>query len=124
MATCCGPMNNKTAMLNATIMWATTLVLSSWLLVSGISGLFGIASTAATDALTAVVQSDELTLPSSGDIQDLSESAPAVTAADVDRVTSNAAGAGFSFLVGALIALATALFGAVAGAKKPRSVIR
>ncbi|MEL7493349.1 MAG: hypothetical protein AAGJ95_05245, partial [Cyanobacteria bacterium J06554_11] len=38
MAASCGPMNNKTAMLNGTILWATTLVISGWLLASGVSG--------------------------------------------------------------------------------------
>lgn len=43
MARTCGPMNKKTALLNGTILWATTLTFGLWLLASGITGTVAIA---------------------------------------------------------------------------------
>ncbi|MGC1306396.1 MAG: hypothetical protein WA885_04145 [Phormidesmis sp.] len=121
MAASCGPMNKKTAMLNATIMWATTLVISGWLLASGVSGTFGLAAANAGDALTAAQQAGGVSLPTPDQVQ---EAIPDVSPQEAANYAAGAAKAGLSFLIGSLLALAAALIGATVGAKSPRSVVR
>ncbi|KPQ32706.1 MAG: hypothetical protein HLUCCA11_20755 [Phormidesmis priestleyi Ana] len=128
MASSCGPMNSKTSMLNGTIMWATTLVISGWLLATGVSGTFGIAASAAGNALAgapgAVEQVQEpggATLPSQ---EQVAEAIPNVTGEQADLYAANASKAGLSFLVGTLLGLVAALVGSATGAKKPRAVTR
>ena len=121
MASACGPMNKKTAMLNGTIMWATTLVISGWLLASGVSGTFGVLAANAGGALTQVVEPGGASLPSQ---EQVSEAIPNITTTEADVYAANAAKAGMSFLVGSLLGLVASLIGASVGAKKPRVVTR
>ncbi len=121
MAASCGPMNSKTAMLNATVMWATTLVLSGWLLASGVSGTFGLAIANAGDVAAQIEQPGGASLPSQ---QEVSEAIPSITTQQADVYAANASKAGLSFLVGTLLALVAALVGSTVGAKKPRVVVR
>ncbi|MGF1571310.1 MAG: hypothetical protein ACFCVD_25080 [Nodosilinea sp.] len=117
MANACGPMNNKTAMLNGAILWATTLALSAWLLASGVSGTFGIV---AANAGAVVQQTQE----PGGILPNPNAAIPDVTAAEAQQYAANAAKAGWSFLFGALLGLVAALAGATAGARKPRVGVR
>lgn len=119
MATSCGPMKSKTAMLNAIIMWATTLVLSGWLLASGVSGTFGIAAANAGDVIAQVQQSGAV--PSQTEVE---QATPNVSPQEVDQYAATASKAGLSFLIGTLLGLVAALVGATVGAKKPRVVTR
>lgn len=121
MASSCGPMNNKTAMLNGTIMWATTLVISGWLLASGVSGTFGVLASNAGGALTQVVEPGGASLPSQ---EQVTEAIPNVTPAEAAQYAGTAAKAGFSFLIGSLLGLIASLIGATVGAKKPRTIVR
>jgi hypothetical protein len=121
MATSCGPMRSKTAMLNAIIMWATTLVLSGWLLASGVSGTFGIAAANAGDVITQIEQSSNVDIPSQAEV---SQVTPNVSAQEADRYAATASKAGLSFLIGTLLGLVAALVGATVGAKKPRMTTR
>ncbi|MEL7070390.1 MAG: hypothetical protein AAGN15_17260 [Cyanobacteria bacterium J06581_3] len=121
MASSCGPMNNKTAMLNATIMWATTLVISGWLLASGVSGTFGIAAANAGDVVNQVTQASGIALPTQAEV---SEAIPNVTPTEADSYAATASKAGLSFLIGTLLGLVAALFGSSTGAKKPKAVVR
>ena len=121
MASACGPMNKKTAMLNGTILWATTLVISGWLLASGVSGTFGVLASNAGGALTQVVEPGGASLTSQDQV---AQAVPNVTAQDVNQYAGTAAAAGFTFLLGSLLGLAASLFGATFGAKKPRVVTR
>ncbi|MCU0547321.1 MAG: hypothetical protein MUE44_35045 [Oscillatoriaceae cyanobacterium Prado104] len=110
MAQSCGPMTKKTAILNAAILWAATLALSSWLLASGISGAVG-AVAANAGEIAEGVQQGGVTLPDG------------VTNAGADRVrdiAGNTANAFWSFLLGNLLSLAAAMTGASLGARKPR----
>ncbi len=119
MSSSCGPMNRKTAMLNGTILWATTLVLSGWLLASGVSGTFGIAAANAGDVISQVRESG---VPIPGQ-EDVAQAAPDVTAQEADQYAANASKAGLSFIVGTLLGLVAALVGASVGAKKPRAAV-
>lgn len=121
MAASCGPMNKKTAMLNATIMWATTLVISGWLLASGVSGTFGLLATNAGDALGQVSQPGGLTLPSQDQV---TEAIPNVNPQEAANYAANAATASISFVIGSLLGLAAAIIGSTVGAKSPRTVVR
>lgn len=107
MASTCGPMNKKTAMLNGTILWATTLVLSAWLLTRGVSGLFGVVASNA-GAIAEQVQ------------QPAAVPNPDVTAAEAQQYAANTAKASFAFLFGSLLGLVSSLVGSTVGARKPR----
>lgn len=121
MASSCGPMNSKTAMLNATIMWATTLVISGWLLASGVSGTFGLAAASAGDAIAGVTQPGGASLPTQ---EEVAAAIPNVNPQEAANYAANAAKAGLSFLIGTLLGLVAALVGATTGAKKPRTATR
>lgn len=113
MASTCGPMNNKTAMLNGTILWATTLVVSAWLLASGVSGAFGIVAENAGAVVDQIQESGGVSLPNPG------AAVPDVTVQETQEYATNAAKAGWSFLFGALLGLVSSLVGSTVGARKP-----
>jgi len=110
MAQSCGPMTKKTALLNAAILWGTTLPLSSWLLASGISGAVGAAAADAGEIANQVQQQDGVNIPNQ---------APNVGSNQVRDIGGNTAKAAWSFLVGSLLGLAAAIIAAV-GARKRR----
>ncbi|MEG4404844.1 hypothetical protein [Microcoleus sp. MON2_D5] len=111
MAQSCGPMTKKTALLNAAILWGTTLALSSWLLASGISGAVGAAAANAGEIANQVQQQDGVNIPNQ---------APNVDSNQVRDIGGNTAKAAWSFLLGSLLGLAAAMIGATVGARKPR----
>ena len=110
MAQSCGPMTKKTALLNAAILWGTTLPLSSWLLASEISGAVGAAAADAGEIANQVQQQDGVNIPNQ---------APNVGSNQVRDIGGNTAKAAWSFLVGSLLGLAAAIIAAV-GARKRR----
>ena len=121
MASSCGPMNSKTSMLNGIVMWATTLVLSGFLLTSGVSGVFGVIAANAGDTITQVEQATGVSVP---DTQaEVSEAVPNVSAQQAENAAATAGKSGIAFLVGSLLGLVAALIGATVGAKKPRAVV-
>ncbi|MEM8502093.1 MAG: hypothetical protein AAF716_02945 [Cyanobacteria bacterium P01_D01_bin.1] len=120
MASSCGPMNNKTAMLNGTIMWATTLVISGWLLASGVSGTFGVLASSAGGALTQVAEPGGLSLPTPDQV---TEAVPNVTPEEAARYAASAAKGSVYFLLGSLLGLVAALIGSTVGAKRPRKTV-
>ena len=111
MAQTCGPMTKKTAILNAAILWGTTLALSSWLLASGISGAVGAAAANAGEMANQVQQQGGVNIPNQ---------APNVDPNQVRDLAGNTAKAAWSFLLGSLLGLAAAMIGAAVGARKPR----
>lgn len=111
MAQTCGPMTKKTAILNAAILWGTTLALSSWLLASGISGAVGAAAANAGEIANQVQQQGGINIPNQ---------APKVDPNQVRDLAGNTAKVAWSFLVGSLLSLAGAMIGAALGARKPR----
>ncbi|MDB9524845.1 hypothetical protein PN498_02495 [Oscillatoria sp. CS-180] len=118
MASTCGPMNKKTAMLNGTILWATTLAISAWLLASGVSGTFGIVASNAGSVVDQIQEPGGVSLP------DPAAVTPNVTPAEAEQYAANAAKAGWSFLFGSLLGLVASLIGATVGARKPRAEVR
>ncbi|MFB2877947.1 hypothetical protein [Floridanema aerugineum] len=106
MAMTCGPMNKKTALLNAAILWATTLALSSWLLVSGISGTFGVIASNAGEI--------------ANQVQQPGTQLPNIDPNQARNIAANTARAAWSFLFGSLLGLIAAMIGASVGARKPR----
>ncbi len=107
----CGPMSKSSALLNGAILWATTIAMSAWLLSSGVSGAFGIVAANAGDAFNQAQQSGV----------EVPQSAPNITAEQTRDIAGNAAKVGWSFAIGALLALVASLFGAHAGARHPRT---
>lgn len=107
-----GPMSKSSALLNGAILWATTLAMSAWLLSSGVSGAFGIVASNAGDVINQAQQSGT----------NLPNNAPNVTADQTRDIAGNAAKVGWSFALGSLLALASSLFGATVGARRPRPV--
>lgn len=114
MASACGPMNNKTALLNAVILWSTTLVISAWLLASGVSGTFGVVAANSGEVINQVQQPGGLALPDGGDV-------PNVSADAAQNVAANIAKGAWSFLFGSLLGLVAAMIGATVGSRKPRT---
>ncbi|MEO0348426.1 MAG: hypothetical protein AAF282_00060 [Cyanobacteria bacterium P01_A01_bin.15] len=113
MGSTCGPMNKKTAMLNGTILWATTLAVSAWLLASGVSGTFGVAAANAGAVIDQIQESSGVSLPNPGTV------VPDVTTQEAQQYAANAAKAGWSFLFGALLGWVASLIGSTVGARKP-----
>ena len=111
MARSCGPMMKKTAILNAAILWATTLGLSAWLLASGISGAVDIAASNAGAITNQVQQSGGVTVPNQ---------APTVDPNQARDLAGNAAGATWSLILGSLLSLLATMIGAAGGARQPR----
>ena len=112
-AQACGPMNRKTALLNGTILWATTLALSSWLLASGVSGAFGLATSAASNAAGAIA--DQVQQQGGVNVPP----APNVSANDARAIAEGATRGLWSFVFGSLLGLAAAMVGSAAGARTP-----
>jgi hypothetical protein len=107
MAQSCGPMTKKTAILNAAILWATTLGLSAWLLASGISGAVDVAASNAG----AIV--DQVQQPGAVQVSPASPN-------QVRDAAGNAAGATWSLILGSLLSLLATMIGAAGGARNPR----
>lgn len=116
MASTCGPMNKKTALLNGAILWAATLAVSGWLLASGVTGTFGIAASGAGAVLEQVQEPGGLSVPETP-----GAAIPDVSTAQAQEYASNAAKASWSFLFGALLGLVASLIGATAGTRTPRA---
>ena len=111
----CGPMNRSTALLNGAILWATTLALGSWLLASGVSGAFGLATSAASNAAGAIsnqVQQGGVNLP---------QNAPNVSAQQAREIADATANSLWWFVFGSLLGLLASMLGAAVGARKPRT---
>lgn len=111
----CGPMNRSTALLNGAILWATTLALGSWLLASGVSGAFGLATSAASNVAGDVanqVQQSGVNLP---------QSTPNVTAQQTRNIADTTASGLWWFVFGSLLGLIASMIGAATGARSPRS---
>ena len=107
----CGPMKRSTALLNGTILWATTLALSSWLLASGVSGAFGVIASNTGAVINQVQQQGGVNIP---------QNAPNVSA-DQARAVAEGASRGFWwFFFGSLLGLIASLIGAATGARSPR----
>lgn len=108
----CGPMNRSTALLNGTVLWATTLALSSWLLASGVSGAFGVAASNAGEVFNQVQQQGGVNVPNN----------PPNVSADQARTIAEGAARGFWwFFFGSLLGLLASMIGAAAGARSPRT---
>ncbi|KYC36815.1 hypothetical protein WA1_44930 [Scytonema hofmannii PCC 7110] len=110
-ARACGPMNRNTALLNGAILWATTLVLSSWLLANGVSGAFGVAASNAGEVVNQVQQQGGVNLP---------QNAPNISAQQARDVAANVRQGLWWFVFGSLLGLLASMIGAVAGARSPR----
>ncbi len=109
----CGPMNRSTALLNGAILWATTLAASAWLLSSGVSGAFGVVAANAGDVLQQVP----------GAATNLPDQAPNVNPQEARDIAGNAAKVGWSFALGSLLGLISALIGSSLGTRSPRTVV-
>ena len=111
-ARACGPMNRSTALLNGAILWATTLAISTWLLASGVSGAFGVLASNAGEIINQAQQTG---------VNPQQTVDPNLTAQEAQNLASNAAKAGWSFALGALLGLVAALIGASVGTRHPRT---
>ncbi len=107
----CGSMHRDTALLNGAILWGTTLAISSFLLASGVWGAFGVAAYNAAELM------NQLRLQGST----ISPNLPALTAAQTREIAAATSRTLWWFVLGSLLSLATALMGAVVGARTPRT---
>ncbi|MBD2304815.1 MAG: hypothetical protein CLLPBCKN_004242 [Chroococcidiopsis cubana SAG 39.79] len=107
----CGPMNRSTALLNGAILWATTLALSSWLVTSGVTGAFGLAASAASNAAGVI----------SNQVQGVNpQNLPNISAEQARDIANATARSLWWFVFGSLLGLIASLIGAVVGARSPR----
>lgn len=111
----CGPMNRSTALLNGAILWATTLALSAWLLASGVSGAFGLATSAASNA--AGVISNQV--PPGG--VNLPQGATQINPTEARNIADTTARGLWWFVFGSLLGLIASMIGSAAGARSPRN---
>lgn len=126
-----GSINRKTAMLNGAILWATTLVISSWLLASGVSGTFGLIAANAENIANQAQQSG-ITIPDAtrnmpsdsavtpknpNSSSGTQNSVPTLSAQQTRDVADNGAKAGWAFTFGSLLGLAASVIGASVGAR-------
>lgn len=114
----CGPMNRSTALLNGAILWATTLALSAWLLASGVSGAFGLATAAASNAAGAIA--DQVQQPGGVNVPQ-SVPSPNISANDARAAADATASGLWWFVFGSLLGLIASMVGAAAGARSPRN---
>ncbi len=123
-ARACGPMNRGTALLNGAILWATTLAISSWLLANGVSGAFGVIASNAGEVVRQAQQSG-VTLPGAsplpGALPSPDVAVPSVTAQQTRDIAGSTAKVAWSFAIGSLLGLVSAMMGASAGARSPRA---
>ncbi len=105
------PLSRGDAIMNGIVLWATTLILSSWLLSSGVGGLFGTVAGNVGELAQTVQQSGA----------DLGTAAQNVNPPSTQQIR-NAAGVGaatgWTFVFGSLLSLATAILGTLSGNKK------
>ncbi len=106
-----GPMNSRTALLNGLILWAATLALGTWLVASGVTGIFGAIAANVGEIVNQVQQPGGAGTPGTT-VQ--------VTPEQAQQIAANTARAGWSFFIGSLLGLAAALFGSSVGARSPR----
>ncbi|MBD2184712.1 hypothetical protein H6S82_27530 [Planktothrix sp. FACHB-1355] len=102
-----GPMNRNTALLNGAILWATALIIGSWLLANGVVGTFGIAASNAGEVINQAQQGG-INVPNR---------APNVSAQQARDIAGNAARVGWSFVFGSLLGLVASMIGASIGAR-------
>lgn len=110
----CGPMNRSSALLNGAILWATTLALGSWLLASGVTGAFGLATNVVSNAAGAIANQ----VPQSG--VNLPQNAPQVSAQQAREIADATGKSLWWFVFGSLLGLLASMIGAAVGARKPR----
>jgi hypothetical protein len=118
-ARACGPMNRSTALLNGAILWATTLALGSWLLATGVTGAFGLATQAAANVAGGVLeQAQQGTIPTPGTG---TGGQPGVTAQQTRDIAGGLSRGLWWFFFGSLLGLIASMIGAAAGARSPRT---
>ena len=108
-------MNRSSALLNGAILWATTLALGSWLLASGVTGAFGLATSAASNAAGVIANQ----VPQGG--VNLPQGAGNITAQEAKQIADATARSLWWFVFGSLLGLLASMIGAAAGARKPRT---
>jgi hypothetical protein len=106
-----GPMTRSTAILNGTIFWATTLVISSWLVTSGVTGVLSVVTSNAGAVINQAQQSGVNVL----------NNVPNVTAQQAREIASSVATAGWTFIISSLLGLVASLIGASIGTRSPRT---
>jgi hypothetical protein len=109
-ARACGPMTRSTAIFNGAILWATSVVIGTWLLSSGISGAFGILASNAGAVANQVIPRGGVSVPQT----------PNITANDARNIASNIAQTNWWFALGALLTLIATEIGSTVGVRKPR----
>ncbi|TAE61559.1 MAG: hypothetical protein EAZ87_01810 [Nostocales cyanobacterium] len=106
----CGPMHRDTALLNGSILWAATLAVSSFLLANGVWGAFGIAAYNVVEVISQLRQQGA----------NIPEVFPPLTAEQTIELAAAVSRILWWFVLGSLLGLLAALFGAVTGARSPR----
>jgi hypothetical protein len=121
------PMHKSAAVLNGVVLWGLALVVSAWLVSSGVAGTLGVVASniggfvgnVAGEAGEIIDQAQE-----SGVADELEQQAPDINQAEVQARLTQAADIGaataWGFVIGSLLGLITAMIGTAVGARKPR----
>jgi hypothetical protein len=107
--------------LNGTILWASVLTLSAWLLSSGVTGAFGLAASTASNLIDQAPPAITDAIPGNTTLGNIPENVPDITAQQTRDLAGNAAKVSSTFVVGSLFGLAAALIGSVAGHRRPKA---
>jgi hypothetical protein len=107
-----GSLNKNTALLNGAILWAATLIISAFLVASGVSGAFGIAASNAGEIINQAQQGGA----------NLPANVPNVTAQEARNIAANISRVSGWFALGSLFGLIASLIGASAGAHRHKTI--
>jgi hypothetical protein len=113
-----GRMSRNTALLNGTILWASMLALSAWLLSSGVSGAFGVAASNAGSVINQVRQVNPTVVPTTPG--QVAAKTPNITAQQTRDLAGNTAKVSWSFVFGSLLGLVASLLGSAVGHRNTR----
>jgi hypothetical protein len=108
----CGPMKKRTGLLNGAILWATSLVISAWLLSSGVSGAFGVVASNAAPLLNQAEQNGI-------NVPNVPANVPRPTAQQTRDIASNLSKGSWAFAIGSLLGLGATLVGISIGTREP-----
>jgi hypothetical protein len=107
-----GPLNKNTALLNGAILWAATLIASTFLVASGVSGAFGIVASNAGEVINQAQQSGA----------NLPANAPNVSAQQARDLANNISKVSGYFALGSLFGLIASMIGSSIGVHRPKAI--
>jgi hypothetical protein len=107
-----GPLNKGTALLNGSILWASTLIIGAFLVSSGVSGAFGLVASNAGEIINQAQQGGA----------NLPADTPNISAQQARDIASNISKVSGYFSLGSLFGLIAALIGSSVGNTRHKTI--